>query len=50
MPIGYGDNVDPDGDNHFPTAAVGNAGTNFEVRQSSASHVASVQNSIDMFS
>jgi Zn-dependent metalloprotease/PKD repeat protein len=43
-PIGYPDNQDPDGDNHFPDAFPVTA---FEVRNASAAHINVLQNLID---
>jgi hypothetical protein len=43
-PIGYADNQDPDGDNHFPGAYPVTA---FEVRDASAAHITSLQNAIN---
>lgn len=42
--IGYGDNQDPDGDNHFPAGFPSDA---FEDRNASDAHIASIQNIIN---
>ena len=43
-PIGYADNQDPDGDNHFPAAFPSTA---FEVRDAASAHITAVQNAIN---